>query len=47
MILLMTLAYSSAIFQGTELKKKQLQKYVSRRKEQKKNIADGVHLVLD
>ncbi|MEG4208285.1 IS4 family transposase [Microcoleus sp. Pol7_A1] len=46
MILLMTLAYSSAIFQGTELKKKQVQKYVSRRKEQKKNIADGVHLVL-
>jgi len=36
MILLMTLAYSSAIFQGTELKKKQLQKYVSRRKEPKK-----------
>jgi len=36
MILLMTLAYSSAIFQGTELKKKQVQKYVSRRKELKK-----------
>ena len=36
MILLMTLAYSSAIFQGTELKKKQLQKYVSRREEPKK-----------
>jgi hypothetical protein len=36
MILLMTLAYSSAIFQGTELKKKQGQKYVSRRKEPKK-----------
>jgi hypothetical protein len=36
MILLMTLVYSSAIFQGTELKKKQLQKYVSRRKEPKK-----------
>lgn len=36
MILLMTLAYSSAIFQGTELKKKQVQKYVSRRKEPKK-----------
>jgi hypothetical protein len=32
----MTLAYSSAIFQGTELKKKQLQKYVSRREEPKK-----------
>src|SRR4028119_769321 len=36
MILLMTLAYSSAIFQGTELKKKQVQEYVSRRKEPKK-----------
>jgi hypothetical protein len=36
MILLVTLAYSSAIFQGTELKKKQLQKYVSRRKEPNK-----------
>jgi len=36
MILLMTLAYSSAIFQGNELKKKQVQKYVSRRKEPKK-----------
>jgi hypothetical protein len=36
MILLMTLAYSSAIFQGNELKKKQVQEYVSRRKEPKK-----------
>jgi hypothetical protein len=36
MILLMTLAYSSAIFQGTDLRKKQVQKYVSRRKEPKK-----------
>ena len=36
MILLMTLAYCSAIFQGTELKKKQVQEYVSRRKEPKK-----------
>jgi len=36
MILLMTLAYSSAIFQGTELRRKQVQKYVSRRKEPKK-----------
>jgi hypothetical protein len=36
MILLMTLAYSSGIFQGTEIKKKQVQKYVSRRKEPKK-----------
>jgi hypothetical protein len=30
-ILLMTLVYSSAIFQGTEIQKKQVQKYVSRR----------------
>ncbi|MEG5037308.1 hypothetical protein [Microcoleus sp. AT3-D2] len=36
MILLMTLAYSSAIFQGTEQKRKQVQKYVCRRKEPKK-----------
>ena len=36
MIMLMTLAYSSAISQGTELKKKQVQKYVVRRKEPKK-----------
>jgi hypothetical protein len=36
MILLMKLAYSSAIFQGTEMKKKQVQEYVSRRKEPKK-----------
>ncbi len=31
-ILLMTLAYSTAIFQGTEIRKKQVQKYVSRPK---------------
>ena len=36
MILLMTLAYSSGIFQGTEIRKKQVQKYVARRKEPKK-----------
>ncbi|MEG3978996.1 IS4 family transposase [Microcoleus sp. herbarium8] len=36
MILLMTLAYSSGIFQGNEMRKKQVQKYVSRRKEPKK-----------
>ena len=36
MILLMTLAYTVAIFQGTEIRKKQVQKYVSRRKEPKK-----------
>jgi hypothetical protein len=32
-ILLMALVYSSAIFQGTEIQKKQVQKYVSRRKD--------------
>ena len=36
MILLMTHSYSSGIFQGTEMRKKQVQKYVSRRKEPKK-----------
>jgi hypothetical protein len=36
MILLMTLAYLEAIFQGTELRKKQVQKYICRRKEPKK-----------
>ncbi|MEG4073192.1 hypothetical protein QUA30_11185 [Microcoleus sp. Pol14C2] len=36
MILLMTLAYSSRIFQGTEMRKKQVEKYISRRKEPKK-----------
>ena len=36
MILLMTLAYSSGIFQGTEIRKKQVQKYVYRRKQPKK-----------
>ena len=36
MILLMTLAYSSGIFQGAEMRKKQVQKYVFRRKEPKK-----------
>ncbi len=33
MILLMAIVYSCAIFQGTEIKKKQVQKYVSRRQE--------------
>jgi hypothetical protein len=33
MILLMTIAYSLAIFQGTEIQKKQVQKYVSHRSE--------------
>jgi len=36
MILLMTIASSSAIFQGTEIPKKQVQKYVSRRREPRK-----------
>jgi hypothetical protein len=36
MILLMTRSYSSGIFQGTEMRKKLVQKYVSRRKEPKK-----------
>jgi hypothetical protein len=36
MILLMTIAYLEAIFQGTKLRKKQVQKYVGRRKEPKK-----------
>ena len=35
-ILLVTLAYSSAIFEGTELRKKQVGKYVCRRPEPKK-----------
>ncbi len=34
--MLMTLAYSSAIFEGTELRKKQVVKYVCRRQEPKK-----------
>jgi hypothetical protein len=33
MILLMAILYSCAIFQGSEIKKKQVEKYVSRRKE--------------
>jgi hypothetical protein len=36
MILRMTIAYLEAIFQGTKLRKKQVQKYVGRRKEAKK-----------
>ena len=35
-ILLMTLAYSLAIFEGTELRKKHVGKYVCRRQEPKK-----------
>ena len=32
MILLMTIAYSSVVFQGTEINQMQVQKYVSRPK---------------
>ncbi|MEG4275867.1 MULTISPECIES: hypothetical protein [unclassified Microcoleus] len=35
-ILLVALAYSSAIFEGTELRKKQIEKYVCRRQEPQK-----------
>ena len=35
-ILLMAIAYSSARFQGTEIQKKQVQKYISRSKETRK-----------
>jgi hypothetical protein len=35
-IILMAIAYSSAIFQGTEIQKKQVQKYISRSKEPRK-----------
>ena len=36
MILLMAIVYTAAIFQGTKIDKKQVQKYVSRRKEPSK-----------
>ena len=36
MILLMAIAYSSAIFQGTEIQENQVQKYISRSKEPRK-----------
>jgi hypothetical protein len=36
MILLMAIAYTSAIFQGIETQKKQVQKYVSRRSQPRK-----------
>ena len=36
MILLMAIVYTSAIFQGTEIQKKQVQKYVSRRTQARK-----------
>jgi hypothetical protein len=35
MVLLMALVYTAAIFQGTEIHKKQVQKYVSRQKDQR------------
>jgi len=35
-ILLMAIAYSSAIFQGREIQKKQVQKYISRSKKPRK-----------
>jgi hypothetical protein len=35
MILLMAILYTAAIFQGTEIQKKQVQKYVSRQKDQR------------
>ena len=34
MILLMAIVYTAAMFQGTEIQKKQVQKYVSRQKDQ-------------
>jgi hypothetical protein len=46
MILLMAIVYTSAIFQGTEIQKKQVQKYVSRRSQARKNTEDKVHLAL-
>ncbi len=35
MILLMAIVYSCAIFHGTEIQKKQVQKYISRRKDKR------------
>ncbi len=46
MILLMAIAYTWAIFEGIEIQKKQIQKYVSRRSKPRKNTVDGVHLAL-
>jgi hypothetical protein len=43
MILLMAIVYTSAIFQGTEIQKKQVQKYVYRHSQARKNTEDGVH----
>ena len=44
LILLIALAYSSAIVQGTTLKMKEVEKYIVRDNEPKKSILDGVHL---
>ena len=44
MILLMAIAYTSAIFQGAEIQKKLQNMYLAVKK-QAKNTADGVHLV--
>jgi hypothetical protein len=41
MILLMAIAYTGAIFQGIEIQKKQVQKYVSRRSEQREKYRRG------
>jgi hypothetical protein len=41
----MAIAYSSAIFQGTEIQKKQVQIYLLL-KNPEKNTEDGVHLAL-
>ena len=43
-ILLVTLAYSSAVFQGTEIQKKQVQKYVSRQKKNKQKIPQAEYI---
>jgi hypothetical protein len=45
-ILLVTLAYSSAIFEGTDLQKKQVKNMYVGVRNIKKDIEDGVHLVL-
>jgi len=47
MILLMTLAYTWAIFQDNELKKSRYKNMYLVTQNPRKSIADGVHLVLD
>ena len=44
MILLMVIAYTSAIFQGIKIQKKQVQKYVFAAGNREKNTVDEVHL---